>query len=111
MGLVVVTGALCMCTNGIAPSTLVAISNILVSCRPVMTILDYVPMLNVMTFGVCRMGMVPLPCVPTAPAPWIPFKPNVIAGKGPILTMESKLICARGAVISIIIPGQFNVMA
>lgn len=111
MGLVVVTGAMCLCSNGVAPSILTAISNILVSNRPVLTILDNIPLLNVMTFGVCRMGTIPLPCIPTAVAPWIPCKPTVIAGRGPILVMESKLICARGGIISILSPGQFNVMA
>lgn len=110
MDFVVVSGAMCLCTGGVAPSTLIAISPILVCNRPVLTILDYIPMLNVMPFGVCTVSL-GMPCIPTTPAPWIPMKPNVIAGKAPVLLMQSKLICARGGVINIIFPGQVQVTA
>lgn len=109
---ITVSTGMCKCAVPTAvPTPLVAISNILVGNFPVLTILDCVPMVNVMSFGVCPNGPVPTPCVPVPAGSWIPMKPTVIAGKGPILRMDSMLVCGRGGVIQIIMPGQFTVMA
>ncbi|MFR4783268.1 MAG: DUF4280 domain-containing protein [Pilosibacter sp.] len=55
MGFCVLGGAMCTCSFGMAPSTLmVTPEKKTVSSMPVATIMDHVPMKNVMPFGMCQ---------------------------------------------------------
>lgn len=125
MGMMVVTGAMMQCSFGVAPSTLVVVDPTKnVTGMPIATIMNNVPMLNIMPFGMCsapsnptviaataaKLGVfTPMPCIPVTVAPWVPGDPTIIIGTFPALTDSSKLICAWGGVISITFPGQVKV--
>lgn len=122
MGFLVCGGANCACTFGAAPSVL----NVLPACcvmnvQAAATIMDYVPMVNVMPFGMCTSlsnptvaaataaalgALTPMPCVPVIPAPWTPGSPTVLIANKPALNNSCKVMCAWGGSISIVMPGQ-----
>jgi hypothetical protein len=88
---------------------------------PACTIMDFVPMDNIPTFGMCitesnpevaaataaALGVLtPMPCVPVTVAPWAPGAPNVLVGDMPALTEDSVCMCMWGGEISIDFAGQ-----
>ena len=109
MALAVCGTAMCACTFGMAPSTLmVTPENKVLSKMPVATIMDNVPMKNIMPFGMCSsmanpqvaaatsaaMGVLtPMPCIPVISAPWAPGSPTVLIANKPALSQTSKCIC------------------
>ncbi len=119
-------GAMMMCTQGMAPSTLVPTpKTVLTGNMVAANILDHVPMLNIMPFGMCRspanpmvaaataaaLGVLtPMPCIPATPAPWVPGAPTVLLCGAPALNNTSKLMCMWAGTISITMPGQFTHM-
>ena len=126
MGNLVCMGAMCQCTFGVAPSSLtVTPENRVLGCNsPVATIMDNIPMKNIMPFGMCSsmanpqvasataaaLGVLtPMPCVPVIPAPWAPGCPTVMVANKPALNDSSKLMCAWAGVISISSPGQTTI--
>ena len=127
MGIHVCKGAMLQCSFGAAPSTLVVlpVNTVITSNMPAANIMDHIPMLNILPFGVCssmanpvviaataaKLGvMTPMPCVPATPAPWIPGSPTVLLGNMPSLQDSSKLMCMWAGVIQVIVPGQFTEM-
>jgi hypothetical protein len=95
----------------------------LTSDMPAATIMDNVPMKNIMPFGMCTsianpqvaaattaaLGVLtPQPCVPVIPAPWAPGSPTVLIGNIPALNNTSKCMCTWAGVIQIVSPGQFT---
>ncbi|QCW51932.1 DUF4280 domain-containing protein [Nocardioides dongxiaopingii] len=117
-----VTGAMLTCTFGVAPSTLNVIpaKRVTVEGRPVATIPDIAPGVNIAPFGMCTsltnpmvaaataaaLGVLtPMPCVPVVPAPWAPGAPRTLVGGLPAVTAGSMCTCAWGGVISITMPG------
>jgi len=94
-----VSGAMIMCSFGLAPSTLTVVApRPIVEGRPVATITDVAPGANIAPFGMCQslanpmvaaataaaLGVLtPMPCVPAVPAPWIPMAPQTTAGGVP----------------------------
>ncbi|NDY94061.1 DUF4280 domain-containing protein [Ideonella livida] len=126
MGQQVCTGAMCQCTFGVAPGSLMVLPiNLTMTGAPAANIMDNKPMVNVLPFGMCQsmanpmvaaasaaaMGaLVPMPCLPMTTAPWLPGAPTVLIGNMPALNNSSKLMCMWGGVISINVPGQFTVM-
>lgn len=115
------------CTFGLAPSTLMVlpVNRVLTSSQPAATIMDNIPITNVVPFGMCSsianpevasataaaMGVLtPMPCIPVTPAPWAPGSPTVLEGGIPVLNNTSKLMCTWGGVISITEPGQVTEM-
>ncbi len=126
MGNLVCNGAMLMCSFGVAPSTLMVLPKNLVNAGgpPAANIMDNVPMVNILPFGMCQslanptvasatsaaMGVLtPMPCIPVTAAPWAPGSPQVLIGKLPALNNSSKLMCNWGGVISINMPGQMTV--
>lgn len=120
MGILVVNGAQCQCSFGVAPSSLVVTSP---QCQgqnmPIATIMDNKPMVNIMPFGMCNslsnpqvasatsaaMGVLtPMPCTPVVSAPWAPGSPTMLIGSNPALNNSSKAMCNWGGVIQIINP-------
>lgn len=117
-------GAMLKCSFGMAPSTLMP------TPKPVMTsnmvaanIMDHVPMMNILPFGMCQsmanptvaaataaaMGaLTPMPCIPNTPAPWVPGAPTVLLCNSPALDNVSKLMCIWGGVIEITNAGQMT---
>lgn len=121
MAMLVTAGAQLTCTFGAAPSALVITpqNKVMAGNKPVGTIMDNKPMVNIMPFGVCNsmsnptvaaatsaaMGVLtPQPCVPVTPSPWTPGSPTVKVGNIPALTDSCKLVCNWGGQIAVM-PG------
>lgn len=119
-------GAMMMCTFGMTPSALMVLpkNRVMTSNMPAATIMDNIPLLNILPFGMCTslanptvaaataaaLGVLtPMPCIPVTTAPWIPGSPTVLIGNMPALNLTSKLMCNWGGVISIMTPSQFTV--
>jgi uncharacterized Zn-binding protein involved in type VI secretion len=115
------------CSFGAAPSSLSPLptSRVMIEGRPAASVLDAVPLVNVMPFGMCSslanptvaaataaaLGVLtPMPCVPVTAAPWAPGSPTVLVGGQPALQNSSKLMCNWGGVIQIVAPAQFTTM-
>lgn len=119
----VVNGATLMCSMGLAPSTLVVlpVNRVLSGSQPAANIMDHVPMVNVMPFGMCnsianpvvaaataaKLGVfTPAACIPATPAPWAPGSPTVPLANMPALNNTSCLQCIWGGTITVANPGQ-----
>jgi hypothetical protein len=100
------------------------INRVNVGGQPAATIMDFKPMVNIPTFGMCMtpsnpqvaaatsaaMGVLtPQPCIPVVTAPWTPGAPTVLEGGMPALDNASTAMCTWGGVISVVVPGQFTV--
>jgi len=125
MGQQVVMAAMLQCSFGVAPSTLVVTpeNKVMAGSLPAATIMDNVPMKNIMPFGMCSspanptvaaattaaLGVLtPMPCVPMTAAPWAPGSPTVMIAGKPALNNSCKLMCNWGGVISINVAGQMQ---
>ena len=119
----VCSGATLQCSFGLAPSSLVVLPKNMMNTgnMPAANIMDNVPMVNILPFGLCNslanptvasatsaaMGVLtPMPCVPVIPSPWAPGAATVMLGNMPALDDVSRLMCVYGGVISVIYPGQ-----
>lgn len=128
MGQAAVSGAMMMCTFGMAPAALNALptSRVLVEGRPVADITSTATGVNIPPFGMCTslanptvaaatsaaLGVLtPMPCVPVVPAPWAPGAPTTIVGGKPMLVAPSTATCAYGGVISLTNPGATTTSA
>ena len=126
MAQLVCNGASLTCSFGVAPCTLVVlpVNRVMTSNQPAANIMDYKPMINVSTFGMCTTlsnpqvaaattaaqgVLTPMPCIPVTTAPWTPGSPTVMVGGQPALNSTSTLMCTWGGVITITAPGQFKV--
>jgi len=126
MAMQVCMGATMMCSFGVAPSSLVVlpINRTFTNEVPDANIMDHIPMVNIMPFGMCTtvsnpevaaataaaLGVLtPMPCIPVTPAPWVPGAPTVLLGNEPTLDNSSKLMCTWGGVITFETPGEFTV--
>jgi hypothetical protein len=120
-------GAMMKCSFGMAPSSLVVLplNRTLTNQMPDANIMDHIPMVNIMPFGMCMtpsnpavaaataaaLGVLtPMPCIPVTPAPWIVGAITVLLGNQPTLDNISTLMCTWGGVIKFITPGEFTVM-
>ena len=103
-------GAMLKCSFGMAPSTLMVTIPLrpMIQNKPKATIMDFVPMVNVMPFGMCQsmsnptvasataaaMGVLtPMPCIPVIVAPWAPGGKELVTNR-PALLDNCKLMCA-----------------
>ena len=119
-------GAMMQCTFGMAPSSLVVLptNRVITNEMPDANIMDHIPMLNIMPFGMCMsianpevaaataaaLGVLtPMPCIPNTPAPWVPGAPTVLLGNFPTLDNVSQLMCIWGGVITFSAPGEETV--
>ena len=120
-------GANMMCSFGMAPSSLVVLpaNRVMTDQVPDANIMDHIPMVNIMPFGMCMsianptvaaataaaLGVLtPMPCIPATPAPWVPGAPTVMLGNFPTLDNVSTLNCIWAGVITFVTPGEFTVM-
>lgn len=123
----VCNGAQLMCSMGMAPSALVVlpVKQVMTSNQPAANIMDHVPMMNVMPFGMCMslanptvaaatsaaLGVLtPMPCIPNTPSPWAPGAPTDMLSFQPSLNNTSKLACLWAGVVSVVSPGQVTHM-
>jgi hypothetical protein len=119
----VVNGAQMACTFGAAPSSLVVlpVNRTSINDQPEATVQDYVPMMNIMPFGMCMspsnpqvaaataaaMGVLtPQPCIPATASPWTPGALTVQISEQVALDNVSTCSCMWGGVITITQPGQ-----
>lgn len=122
----VCNGATLQCMMGMAPSNLVVlpVNRVNTSEQPDANIMDYVPLVNIMPFGMCMspsnpevasataaaMGVLtPMPCVPVTTSPWTPGAPTVLLADNPTLDNTCTLMCMWGGVISVVDPGEVTV--
>jgi hypothetical protein len=122
----VTLGATLTCTFGMAPSMLSVLPSSMgmAENKPIASIMDFKPMINIPPFGMCMtpsnptvaaatsaaMGVLtPMPCIPVIVSPWVPGAPAVLVGNVPALTAVSTCMCTWGGVISIVQPGQLTV--
>ena len=118
-------GAILKCSMGLAPSSLVVLpkNRVMTSFVPAANIMDHIPMVNIMPFGMCislanpttaaataaALGVLtPTPCIPNTPAPWVPGAPTVLIANMPALDNTSKLMCLWAGVIEVTMPGQMT---
>jgi len=126
MGIYVCNTANLQCSFGMAPATLTVLptSCVMTANQPAATIMDFAPMVNVGTFGMCQSManptvaaataankgvLTPMPCIPVTVAPWVPPNATVLIGNMPSLLDNGKCMCAWGGNISIVFPGQATV--
>lgn len=126
MPMQVCMGAMMQCTFGMAPSSLVVLptNRVMTDQVPDANIMDHVPMMNIMPFGMCQslanpmvaaataaaLGVLtPMPCIPNTPAPWVPGAPTVLLGNFPTLDNTSQLMCIWAGVITFDDPGEETV--
>ena len=126
MPIQVVNGAILTCPFGVAPSTFVVTpeNRVLSGNQPAANIMDFVPMKNIMPFGMCTTPsnptvasataaasgvLTPMPCIPVT-TPWKPGAPTVLLGGIPALDNTCTSQCAWGGVITVSVPGQVKEM-
>jgi hypothetical protein len=91
---------------------------------PDANIMDHIPMVNIMPFGMCMspsnptvaaatsaaLGVLtPMPCIPATPAPWAPGAETDLIANFPALDNVSQLMCIWGGVITFTTPGEMTV--
>ncbi len=115
----VVNGAMMQCSFGVAPASLIVlpVNRVMVNNQPAANIMDYIPVVNILPFGMCSAPTnpaviaalgVPVPCMPVTATPWAAGSPTVLIGNTPALNDTSKCMCTWGGVISITFPGQMT---
>ena len=123
MPIQVVNTAQLMCSMGMAPGTLMVLplNRVLSGNQPAANIMDHIPILNIMPFGMCRspanpmvaaataaaLGVLtPMPCIPMTMSPWMPGAATVLLGNMPALDNTCKLMCLWAGTIQVTNPGQ-----
>ena len=111
---------------GMAPSSLVVlpVNRVNTGNQPDANIMDHVPMVNIVPFGMCMSPanpavaaataaafgvLTPMPCIPVTTAPWVPGGPTVLLGGNPTLDNQCKLMCTWAGIIQVVSPGEFTV--
>jgi hypothetical protein len=127
MGVIVAAGAKVLCPFGTMPATLnvTSQSTVLAQGKPMATIQDFAPNVNISGCGMCSsmanpqvaaataaaLGVLtPQPCIPAVAGPWIVPQAVCLAGGKPVLTNEAKAICSYGGSLTIIDAGQKTVV-
>lgn len=127
MGTATVTGALATCSFGVAPSSLTFLPTpmVMIESMPAATVMDTIPMVNIMPFGMCTsmsnptvaaatsaaLGVLtPMPCVPVPAGPWKPGATKTTIGGKPALVSGSTCNCAYGGVITMTMTGAVKTM-
>jgi hypothetical protein len=125
MPMQVVNGAALACTFGLAPSTFQVLptNRVQTGYQYAANIMDFIPMTNIMPFGMCSslanpqvaaatsaaLGVLtPQPCIPATTAPWTPGAPTVQVGGQPALDSVSTCMCMWAGVISVTAPGEMS---
>lgn len=122
MSQIVVNGASIVCSLAVpAPAALVVLPIGMVDSggKPIATVMDNKPIVNIPSFGACMsldnptvkaatasaLGVLtPMPCLPIIPKPWSPGSSTVSVGNKAALTSDSTCKCQWKGDISIL-PG------
>lgn len=116
-------GAVLSCSFGMVPMPMIVLPEtpVLEDAMPAATIMDFIPIENIPSFGMCTslanpevaaataaaLGVLtPMPCVPVTTSPWFPGAPAVLLEGMPALCMGSICMCDWLGEISIDEPGQ-----
>ena len=127
MPIQVVSGAVLMCSFGVAPSSLVVlpVNRVMSGNQLAANIMDHKPMVNIQPFAMCitpsnpqvaaatsaALGVLtPQPCIPMTQTPWVPGAPTVLIGNLPAVDNTCTCNCLWGGVVSVVVPGQFTEM-
>ncbi|HCS12383.1 MAG: DUF4280 domain-containing protein [Zetaproteobacteria bacterium CG06_land_8_20_14_3_00_59_53] len=119
-------GAVTKCSFGVAPSSLVVLpqNRVTTTFMPDANIMDHIPIVNIVPFGMCQsqsnpaviaataaaLGTpTPAPCIPVTPSPWDPGSSSVTIAGQPALNDSSTLDCIWGGKIEINFAGQATV--
>jgi len=114
------------CTFGTAPSVLnvLPVKRVMTCNFPAATIMDHIPMVNILPFVMCTSlanpmvaaattaafgVLTPMPCIPVTTSPWILGKPTILIGNTPAIDNTCKCMCNWGGCIQFSTPGQFTV--
>ncbi|AVO56065.1 DUF4280 domain-containing protein [Ectopseudomonas mendocina] len=123
----VCSGATLQCSFGAAPSVLNVLpqNRMLTSGMPAANIMDHIPLVNILPFGMCMspanpmvaaataaaLGVLtPMPCIPATATPWIPGAPTMLLGNMPSLDSNCTLMCNWAGVIKVVVPGQMQML-
>jgi hypothetical protein len=118
----VVSGAKLKCSQGTSPASLTVLpTNGTDAGDPAATVDDYVPMVNVASFGMCQTQanpqvaaattaaqgvLTPMPCVPLVTSAWSPGSSDVTVNEKKALTDDSKCNCTWSGSIEITSAGS-----
>jgi len=122
MAMQTVNGAQLMCSFGLAPSVFQVLPTNQVQSENqyAANIMDFLPMTNIMPFGMCNcpanpqvaaataaaLGVLtPQPCMPVTLSPWTPGASNTLIAEQPALDNTSTCSCMWGGLITINTPG------
>jgi len=125
MGIGVCNGAMLTCSFGIAPSSMLVLpkNRVMMENMPSANIMDNIPFVNIVPFGMCQspsnpavitatsaaMGVfTPMPCIPNIVTPWTPANPTVLVGNMPIINNSSMLNCMWLGLITVSNPGEMS---
>lgn len=123
----VCSGATLQCSFGVAPSVLnvLPVNRTLTNNMPAANIMDHIPLVNIMPFGMCQSlanpmvaaataaalgALTPMPCIPATASPWIPGAPTMLLGNMPSLDANCMLMCNWAGVIKVAMPGQMQML-
>jgi len=111
-----------LCSFGTGPSVynVLPTAKVMIENKPAATIMDNVPMMNIMPFPTCiaptnPSGMAkpvpaPGPCVPVILGPWTPSAPKTLIGNKPALVQGSTCVCTWGGIIQMVVPAAMKTM-
>jgi Domain of unknown function (DUF4280) len=117
----VTTGSVIKCTMGAQPSMIQATPGPVVATAPVCTVMDFKPLVNIKSFGMCsspknpavqaataaKLGaFTPAPCVPATTKPWTPGSLTSRINGLAVLTDASTCMCQWAGVIAVVTSGQ-----
>jgi hypothetical protein len=122
MATLVADGATLQCSMGLAPGMLHATERPLaVDGRPLATVADHAPVVNIASFGMCRSTsnpqviaatsaaqgvLTPQPCVPVTSSPWTGGSAHLSYDNQAALTSSSTCDCQWAGSISVKDPGN-----
>jgi hypothetical protein len=127
MPLQVISTAVTQCSFGMVPGTLMVlpINRTLCFNQPAANIMDHVPMVNILPFGMCTSlanptvaaataaasgVLTPMPCIPATSSPWVPGAVATLIGNQKALDDTCTCMCNWAGVIKIVFPGQVTTM-
>jgi len=116
-------GAMLRCSEGLAPGSLVVLPANMTNGedKPVATVMDHLPMVNIQAFGMCKSManpqvaaatasasgvLTPQPCIPLTAAPWTPGAPAVTVQGMTVLVEGSTCMCTWAGTIEIADPSN-----
>lgn len=123
----VCNGAMLKCSQAMPPATTTLIvipPTVNAEKKQMANMMDFVPLTNIPTFGLCRaianpavaaatsaaLGVLtPVPCIPNIVAPWTGCKMDVLVRKNPAVLKSSKLMCIWTGQIEVSFEGQSTV--